>query len=80
LGAYLGIGGLFMVGVVIVGISGMPMYGFDSSNWQHWMGYVTLFFSPLGFPLVLGTPVVALADVVRRPWRLHGADKSGAIG
>jgi hypothetical protein len=73
LAAYLTIPALFILGLAIVGVSGMPVYGFDNTNWAHWLGYLTLFFSPFGLPLVLGTPVVLVSDIVRRPWRGHQA-------
>ena len=33
--AYLCCGGLFLLGQVLVGLTGMPLYGFDSHNWHH---------------------------------------------
>ncbi|OFX06215.1 MAG: hypothetical protein A3E78_15070 [Alphaproteobacteria bacterium RIFCSPHIGHO2_12_FULL_63_12] len=67
--AYLSIACLLPIGLLIVGLSGMPMYGFDQDNWRHMFGYIVLYFSPLGVPVILGTPFVLLMDVLRRPWR-----------
>jgi hypothetical protein len=67
--AHLTIPALFLLGLLVVGISGMPMYGFDAANWLRWLGYVTFVFSPFGLPLLFGTPVVVVADLLRRPWR-----------
>ena len=67
--AYLGLAGLFVVGLVVVGLSGMPMYGFDNTNWRHQFGYFVFFMSPLGLPLLVGTPFVFLSDLIRQPWK-----------
>lgn len=72
LAAYLTFPALLVLGATVVGLTGMPMYGFDGENWAHWLGYATLYLSPIGLPLVLGIPLVLIADIVRRPWR-HAA-------
>lgn len=69
LAAYLTFPALLVVGFLVLSASGMPLYGFDPENQAHWVGYVTLSFSPLGIPLLLGAPGVILIDAVRRPWR-----------
>jgi hypothetical protein len=68
---------LFLVlGFMVVGMTGMPMYGFDQQNWAHWFAYMTLIFSPLGLPVLLGTPIVFIADLLRRPWRARSLDRT----
>lgn len=59
----------FIVGLVLVGFSGMPMYGFDRESASHWFGYYILFYSPMGLPLLLGSPVLLVVDAIRKPWR-----------
>ena len=68
-GAYAGLAGFLVIGVLINSPSGMQMYGFDNSSWREWTGYITLVFSPFGAPLIVGTPLTIIADLVRRSWR-----------
>lgn len=49
------------------------MYGFDSSNPRHQFGFVVLNFSPLGIPLILGTPLVLAADLLSNQLRANAA-------
>ena len=58
-----------LTGFFLVVASGMQMYGFDANDQGHWFGFVILYFSPFGLPLVLGAPVVLLLDFMRKPWR-----------
>lgn len=60
-----------LIGLLVIGASGMQMYGFDRTDGGHRLGYFMLVFSPFGIPLALGLPVVFLADLSRRPWRVE---------
>ncbi len=60
---------MLLIGFLLVGASGMQMYGFNSDDAGHWFGYVVLYFSPFGLPMIIGTPLVLVFDVVRKPWR-----------
>lgn len=59
---------MLVIGFLLVGTSGMQMYGFNSNNAGHWFGYAVLYFSPFGFPMIIGTPLVLIFDFVRKPW------------
>lgn len=51
----------------------MPMYGFDSHNWRHQLGFFLMFFAPWGLPLIVGVAMVLLLDLsiaLFRRWRL----------
>jgi len=58
-----------VLGLIILGASGMPMYGFDNTNLAHQIGYFVLCFSPFSIPFLLGFPIVLICDLIRRPWR-----------
>ena len=57
------------LGLFLVAISGLQMYGFDRTDAGHWFGYIVLFYSPLGIPVIIGAPIALISDLVRRPWR-----------
>lgn len=63
-----------VIGLVALGASGMPMYGFDNTNLAHQFGYFVLFLSPFGIPFFLGLPIVFIVDFIRRIWRSKGID------
>lgn len=67
--AYAGLAGFLAIGLLIISQSGMRMFGFDNSSWREWMGYITLVFTPFGAPLIVGTPLTIIADLIRQPWR-----------
>ncbi|MBU1347253.1 MAG: hypothetical protein KKA16_09915 [Alphaproteobacteria bacterium] len=52
------------VGLAVVSISGMQMYGFDGNDPGQMMGYVTLMYSPLGLPTAYGAPAVLALDLL----------------
>lgn len=60
---------LLVIGFLLVGTSGMQMYGFNSNDAGHWFGFFVLYFSPFGLPIIIGTPLVLVFDFVRKPWR-----------
>ena len=60
---------LFILGFFALAITGMPMYGFDNTNPRHWAGYIILFLSPIGLPMILGAPIALAVDFIRKPWR-----------
>jgi hypothetical protein len=70
--AYVAAYSFLLVGFVstlwFVGWTGMPLYGFNREDPWHVAGYVSLFISPLGLPVLFGGPVVFLVDLFRR-WR-----------
>jgi hypothetical protein len=55
---------LLLVGWVVVSISGMQLYGFDSNNPRQMVGYITLLYSPLGLPTAFGAPAVLALDLL----------------
>lgn len=55
---------LLLIGWAVVSISGMQMYGFDADDPRQMMGYITLFYSPLGLPVAFGAPVVLVLDLL----------------
>ncbi len=61
--ANLGCLGIFLLGLFAVDWTGVPMYGFDSHNWRHQLGYFLLVFAPWGLPLLVGMPFVFLFDL-----------------
>ena len=60
---------LFILGVFAVGLTGMQIYDFDNTNPCHWTGYIILFLSPVGLPMIAGAPIALAVDFVRKPWR-----------
>jgi hypothetical protein len=56
---------LLAVGWVLVGLSGMQMYGFDASDPRQLAGYGVLYYSPFGLPTAVGAPAVIVVDIVR---------------
>jgi hypothetical protein len=48
---------------ILVG-PGFPLYGFDQHNPQHVLGYALFFYAPWGLPLLAGTPMVLVADII----------------
>ena len=56
----------FPLGWVITAWSGMQMYGFDSGDWRQNFGYYTFILSPAGAPLLIGLPVILIADTIGR--------------
>lgn len=55
----------FIVAMVFVSWTGMQMYGFNRSDPWQVAGWVVLFVSPFGLPLLFGAPVVFLVDLLR---------------
>lgn len=55
---------LLFIGAVLVGISGMQMYGFDANDPRQMAGWWLLTYSPLGLPILFGAPVVLVVDAV----------------
>lgn len=55
---------LLLIGGTVVSISGMQMYGFDAGDPRQMMGYITLFYSPLGLPMAFGAPAVLVLDLL----------------
>lgn len=60
---------MLVIGFLLVGASGMQMYGFNSNDAGQWFGFVVLYFSPFGLPMIIGTPLVLVFDLLRKPWR-----------
>ncbi|MEM1087323.1 MAG: hypothetical protein AAGH90_06305 [Pseudomonadota bacterium] len=60
---------LFILGFFAFAIIGMPLYGFDNINPRHWAGYISLFLSPIGLPMIAGAPIALGVDFIRKPWR-----------
>jgi hypothetical protein len=56
---------MFVVGLIIVGWTGMQMYGFDRSDPWQMAGWIILFLTPLGLPVLYGAPFVMLFDLSR---------------
>jgi len=61
---------LLLVGLAVVSVSGMQMYGFDANDPRQMVGYVTLFYSPLGLPTAFGAPAVLALDLLVAAARL----------
>lgn len=55
---------LLLVGLAVVSVSGMQMYGFDANDPRQKLGYVTLFYSPFGLPTTFGAPAVIALDLL----------------
>ena len=55
----------FISALVFAQWSGMQMYGFDRSDPWQLAGWIVLFISPFGLPLLFGAPVVLLSDAIR---------------
>lgn len=69
--AYLGWPVLFGMGAVITQALHFDGYVFDRSDWRDWTGWLLAFFSPLGFPVLIGAPLVLVFDaatIVYRTW------------
>jgi hypothetical protein len=56
---------LLLLGSVLVGLSGMQMYGFDPGDPGQMWGYWLFFYSPLGLPTLFGAPAVLAVDLMR---------------
>jgi len=61
---------LLSVGLAVVSVSDMQMYGFDANDPRQVVGYVTLFYSPLGLPTAFGAPAVLALDLLMAAVRL----------
>ncbi|MDP1616170.1 hypothetical protein [Phenylobacterium sp.] len=55
---------LVLVGLAVVSISGMQMYGIDGNDPRQMAGYITLLYSPLGLPTAFGAPAVLALDLL----------------
>ena len=55
----------FLAGMAYVAWSGMEMYGFDASDPWQLSGWVVLFLSPFGLPVLFGGPIIFIVDFVR---------------
>lgn len=60
---------LFTLGMILVEGSGLQFYGFDRSSGWHIAGWLILFLSPLGLPLLVGAPCVIVGDIAAALWR-----------
>jgi hypothetical protein len=61
---------LLLIGLAVVSVSGMQMYGFDANDPRQMVGYVTLLYSPLGLPTAFGAPAVLALDLLMAAARL----------
>lgn len=55
----------FIAGFIFVQWSGLDFYSFDRTDPWQIAGWIVLFVSPFGLPLLFGGPIVFLADMVR---------------
>lgn len=71
-GAYVTAYSVLLVGLIatllLVSWSGMQAYGFNRRDPWQMAGYISLFISPLGLPVLFGGPVIFLVDMFRL-WR-----------
>jgi hypothetical protein len=54
-----------IAGLTFVQWTGMQFYGFDRTDPWQLAGWIILFLSPFGLPLLFGGPVVLVADAAR---------------
>lgn len=76
--AYLVWIGGFLTNLWFVEWSGMRMYGFDRTDPWQFAGWVAMWLSPFGLPLVVGAPIIFVVDVIRFAVIAHGERKSSA--
>ena len=76
LAAYAGSVLLLVVGATLSDWSGIRLYGFERSNPWHAFGWWIVAWSPLGFPLLAGAPIVVVTDLVVLLWRGRGQGPS----
>ncbi|MNE02504.1 hypothetical protein D3C80_949820 [compost metagenome] len=55
---------LLVLGVFLVDLSGMQLYGYDPTDPRQAFGYFIFFFSPLGLPTLVGATIVLAFDLV----------------
>lgn len=63
-----------IVGLAYVEWSGMQMYGFNPDDVWQVSGWVVLFFSPFGLPVLFGGPIIFLIDLIRFVIRARKTD------
>jgi hypothetical protein len=52
------------LGLVLIGRSGMQMYGFEATDPRQMWAYWLFFYSPLGLPTAFGAPAVIVFDLL----------------
>lgn len=60
---------LFLIGFFAPAFTDFNLYNFDETDAGHWAGYIILFLSPIGLPMIVGAPIALGVDFIRTPWR-----------
>lgn len=62
--AYAMCGLFFVVGLIVVSVTGVQMYGFDAADPAQMFGYLAFLYSPIGLPTLVGIPLLLVAELV----------------
>ena len=57
--------GLGILGLVVSEALGFRLYGYNPDNPRQYAAYVVLVYSPIGLPIIVGLPIVLIADTLR---------------